>query len=183
MISTMKSRSCSNDLCDIPLSHYDIQSADGILRQQQNIEKRNRHQLTCRYVSRITAIMAMVTAAATITLLVFPFPADGFSSCFSHRQHHRISRFGPAITSTVTYPERVHSVNGNTPRLFGGRRSSSKLFMAQAGKASDQADWKAILMALQLYKAAYGDLLVPKVFVVPSMAPWPGESFIGTHTS
>jgi hypothetical protein len=42
---------------------------------------------------------------------------------------------------------------------------------------SDQADWKALLMALQLFKAAYGNLKVPKLFVVPSMAPWPGEFY------
>jgi len=38
---------------------------------------------------------------------------------------------------------------------------------------SDQKEWKAVFLALQLYKAAYGDLKVPARFVVPSAAPWP----------
>lgn len=42
----------------------------------------------------------------------------------------------------------------------------------------DLAEWKAIVLALKLYKAAYGDLKVPKRFVVPSMAPWPGKSCV-----
>lgn len=39
----------------------------------------------------------------------------------------------------------------------------------------DEAEWRMILAAFQMYKAAYGDLKVPSRFVVPAMAPWPGE--------
>ena len=39
----------------------------------------------------------------------------------------------------------------------------------------DEAEWRTILAAFQMYKAAYGDLKVPSRFVVPGMAPWPGE--------
>lgn len=49
---------------------------------------------------------------------------------------------------------------------------------AQAGDTSaepDQAEWKALLAALRMYKAAYGDLKVPQRFVVPSMLPWPSK--------
>ena len=60
--------------------------------------------------------------------------------------------------------------------------SSSSLFMSSSEKTVtgrktseiDKREWKAVVTALQIYKAAYGDLKVPKKFVVPSMKPWPG---------
>ena len=39
---------------------------------------------------------------------------------------------------------------------------------------ADDAEWKALVLAFQMYKAAYGDLKVPSRFIVPSMPPWPG---------
>ena len=39
---------------------------------------------------------------------------------------------------------------------------------------ADDAEWKALVSAFQMYKAAYGDLKVPSRFIVPSMPPWPG---------
>jgi len=41
----------------------------------------------------------------------------------------------------------------------------------------DEAEWKAVLNAFKLYKAAYGDLRVPRRFVVPNMKPWPKSSW------
>ena len=42
----------------------------------------------------------------------------------------------------------------------------------------DEEEWRTVLAAFQMYKAAYGDLKVPSRFVVPGMAPWPGEKMI-----
>jgi hypothetical protein len=42
----------------------------------------------------------------------------------------------------------------------------------------DDAEWKALVAAFQMYKAAYGDLKVPSRFIVPSMPPWPGPFFV-----
>jgi hypothetical protein len=39
--------------------------------------------------------------------------------------------------------------------------------------APDAKEWKAVLAAFTLYKAAFGDLKVPQRFVVPTMKPWP----------
>ena len=39
----------------------------------------------------------------------------------------------------------------------------------------DESEWQAVTAALQMYKAAYGDLKVPSRFVVPSLPPWPGK--------
>jgi hypothetical protein len=44
-------------------------------------------------------------------------------------------------------------------------------------KVDDEEEWRTVLAAFKMYKAAYGDLKVPSRFVVPGMAPWPGENF------
>ena len=43
----------------------------------------------------------------------------------------------------------------------------------------DESEWQAVTAALQMYKAAYGDLKVPSRFVVPSLPPWPGKLRLG----
>jgi hypothetical protein len=48
---------------------------------------------------------------------------------------------------------------------------------AKDGETSaDEKEWRAIMAAFKMYQAAYGDLKVPLRFVVPSLAPWPGQS-------
>jgi hypothetical protein len=39
----------------------------------------------------------------------------------------------------------------------------------------DTVEWKAVLAAFKMYKAAYGDLRIPLRFIVPSMPPWPSK--------
>lgn len=41
----------------------------------------------------------------------------------------------------------------------------------------DSEEWKAALAAFKMYKAAYGDLKIPQLFVVPNMPPWPRVSW------
>ena len=43
------------------------------------------------------------------------------------------------------------------------------------GDDNDEHEWRTVLAAFQMYKAAYGDLKVPSRFIVPGMAPWPGK--------
>eukprot|EP00529_Nitzschia_sp_RCC80_P003524 CAMPEP_0113494102 /NCGR_PEP_ID=MMETSP0014_2-20120614/28935_1 /TAXON_ID=2857 /ORGANISM="Nitzschia sp." /LENGTH=1134 /DNA_ID=CAMNT_0000387987 /DNA_START=67 /DNA_END=3474 /DNA_ORIENTATION=+ /assembly_acc=CAM_ASM_000159 len=65
------------------------------------------------------------------------------------------------------------------------KTSTSSLFMSSSEKTvkgrktseTDKREWKAVVTALQIYKAAYGDLKVPKKFIVPSMKPWPEISW------
>ena len=67
------------------------------------------------------------------------------------------------------------------PRPFGvpfqGTVLPQTRLFAATNKDAEKAEWRAILAAFQMYKAAYGDLRVPTRFVVPSMPPWPGEFF------
>jgi len=46
---------------------------------------------------------------------------------------------------------------------------------AVSSPVEDEDEWRTVLAAFQMYKAAYGDLKVPSRFVVPGMAPWPGK--------
>lgn len=43
---------------------------------------------------------------------------------------------------------------------------------------ADEDEWKALVAAFQMYKAAYGDLKVPSRFIVPSMLPWPSKYYV-----
>jgi len=55
--------------------------------------------------------------------------------------------------------------------------SSTHLRMSPADSGDDTEEWKAVVAAFKLYKAAYGDLKVPQRFVVPDMAPWPKKAW------
>lgn len=54
--------------------------------------------------------------------------------------------------------------------------TKTQLYMAPKRSGPDEAEWRALLKALQMYKAAFGDLKVPTRFIVPGMPPWPGTS-------
>eukprot|EP00548_Thalassiothrix_antarctica_P017467 CAMPEP_0194179790 /NCGR_PEP_ID=MMETSP0154-20130528/13185_1 /TAXON_ID=1049557 /ORGANISM="Thalassiothrix antarctica, Strain L6-D1" /LENGTH=921 /DNA_ID=CAMNT_0038895271 /DNA_START=318 /DNA_END=3083 /DNA_ORIENTATION=+ len=43
--------------------------------------------------------------------------------------------------------------------------------------SEDESEWKALIAAFQMYKAAYGDLKVPTRFIVPEMPPWPKNAW------
>lgn len=61
--------------------------------------------------------------------------------------------------------------------LIQRQPSSTTLLGSTGGDAeetTDENEWRAMLLAFQMYKAAYGNLKVPLRFVVPSLAPWPG---------
>jgi len=82
-------------------------------------------------------------------------PSNSVDNGMAHNTLRRITPFGVQHT-------------GGDPR-----GSFTRLYMAPASGAGDKEEWRAMLAAFQLYKAAYGDLKIPTRFVVPSMAPWP----------
>ncbi|KAL3924793.1 MAG: hypothetical protein SGILL_000822 [Bacillariaceae sp.] len=157
-------RSCP---LDSPRAIVGGNNVSGTKRQRLKRNRMIQERISFRHICHVTAIMAMATAAAFCILQV-----DGFSSTLLHNQH-RIRRSNSDLL-VFKSPTKTTMLHSDSLVLFGGaRRTPSRLFMAKTDPSSDQADWKALLMSLQLYKAAYGDLKVPKVFVVPSMAPWP----------
>ena len=131
-----------------------------------------------RYFTKFTAI---TIAAAYVVSLASAFTqpqnrkgATG-SSCTSSEWQH-LSLLGNKLSSvTIIY-------NRDTLRKSSSSPSSSGLFLSTDNKSSaavgstksDQQEWRAVFLALQLYKAAFGDLNVPARFVVPAAAPWPG---------
>jgi hypothetical protein len=59
--------------------------------------------------------------------------------------------------------------------------SATALFVAPQNPEPDEDEWRALLAAFQMYKAAYGDLKVPSRFIVPGMPPWPGKNTLPRH--
>ena len=76
-----------------------------------------------------------------------------------------------------------HNSRGSYSIIAKSRQTSSLLGMSDIEVQSENApldvededEWRTVLAAFQMYKAAFGDLKVPSRFVVPGMAPWPGE--------
>ena len=102
-----------------------------------------------------------------------------------------------AVSSASAFTQLQNQMRATPSSLLGRRQSSisfvrtktdflsfssrTKLFLSKdtgsssGSSKSDQQEWKAVFLTLQLYKAAFGDLKVPAKFVVPSAAPWPGR--------
>lgn len=87
----------------------------------------------------------------------------GFSFLIPGRRHK--SSLLSSVTSAVS--------------PLAGRAQSSTLLMASGDRepASDEDEWRAMLAAFQMYKAAYGNLKVPLRFIVPGLAPWPEKAW------
>ena len=117
------------------------------------------------------------TLLATITI----------SEAFRHAAF--VSRIGSAVLP-LTSPSRTRNDQSDRAELrrasvFGlGKRDGVLLRMSDTevespsadSNVDDEKEWRTVMAAFQMYKAAYGDLKVPSKFVVPGMAPWPGKN-------
>mmetsp|Transcript_9654 Transcript_9654/g.14887 ORF Transcript_9654/g.14887 Transcript_9654/m.14887 type:complete len:984 (-) Transcript_9654:55-3006(-) len=65
------------------------------------------------------------------------------------------------------------------PKQSMKRRGVPSLLMSSEEQTDgdNESEWKALMAAFQMYRAAYGDLKVPARFVVPSMPPWPKSAW------
>ena len=81
-----------------------------------------------------------------------------------HHQRQTFSYPNYSMTSSILFSEATEQEG----------KKAVKTGSSSGGKA-DETEWKTLVLAFQMYKAAYGDLKVPSRFVVPSMAPWPGK--------
>lgn len=85
----------------------------------------------------------------------------------------------PRATSALLRTTNPHTLpwegifTGDGKQFDPSASSKSALSATRKSEKSDVNEWKAVLAALTLYKAAYGDVKVPQRFVVPSAAPWP----------
>jgi hypothetical protein len=62
---------------------------------------------------------------------------------------------------------------GALRHTIGTKPRRSTALSAGRPNTEDEEEWKAVLSAFRMYKAAYSDLKIPQRFVVPSMKPWP----------
>jgi hypothetical protein len=76
-----------------------------------------------------------------------------------------------APTSFLVNPQFGRSSTASTA-LFSSETETEPI---QSSFPDDEDEWRTLLSAFQMYKAAYGDLKVPRRFIVPAMQPWPGE--------
>jgi len=104
----------------------------------------------------LSAMAAITIAAACLVSSTSAFTTSSTRSMHSHQHTALVRQELPSIITRTLIPPFI---------------SSTSLFAA--GRTPDKEEWRAILAAFQMYKAAYGDLKVPSRFVVPSMAPWP----------
>jgi hypothetical protein len=74
---------------------------------------------------------------------------------------------------------KLGKVSLRSAQSFQDVRSSRRLIrtclLSSKDSNTEKEEWRALLSAFQMYKAAYGDLRIPSRFVVPSMPPWPGQ--------
>ena len=114
--------------------------------------------------------------AVCIATCAAAFTGNTASTFVRHQQQHAHAPSRPSATLIK-------------PLLFNkkGPLTLTQLSMAddddeQQSEADDQNEWKALIAAFQMYKAAYGDLRVPLRFIVPSMPPWPSKYPCIWHT-
>jgi hypothetical protein len=116
------------------------------------------------YLAKFTAV-TMIATCVLSSVSAFTQPRNQMGvlpvSLSGKRRSHVPSACG------AKHP--LLSFTSRTKLSFAANTDSSA-----STRKSDQQEWKAVFQALQLYKAAYGDLKVPAKFVVPSAAPWPG---------
>jgi hypothetical protein len=134
------------------------------------------HKYFCYLTKKLTAITIVVVALCAVSSVsAFTQPQNrrgaGKSTCAAPG---RTVPSGTIIHSKASFltPSKLASTFSTKKSL-----SSTRLFMStenKSPKSADQQEWRAVFLALQLYKAAYGDLKVPPHFVVPAAAPWPG---------
>ena len=117
----------------------------------------------CRIRRRTTKRVSSILHVTAVTFAAATWVCCNATAFISTKSVTRIP-FG------TLHPFMEHSMTANIPRPF-----ITRLF-ASNPPDSEQDEWRAVLAAFKLYKAAYGDLRIPTRFVVPSMAPWPGKN-------
>jgi hypothetical protein len=114
--------------------------------------------------------------AFTIAATYLVSSAAGFTSTTPVGTRPALEKGLPARSSRF-HPSGVAPFGTTGAKSSAPFGSLTHLFLG-ADSNSDKEEWRALLAAFQMYKAAYGDLKVPLRFVVPSMEPWPGEYYL-----
>lgn len=141
-----------------------------------------------RHPSRYHMMCITIYTLAAITLLTF---ANAFNNIamFSTRigrgnlqiKSSTNSKLGSSNRHKSTISNQLQ-MNTNLVRSHNIAFTSLKMSdmdvqsqQTEQSNVEDEDEWRTVLAAFQMYKAAYGDLKVPSRFIVPGMAPWPGK--------
>ena len=144
----------------------------GILAVAANSRHYNSFCYLTKKVTAITIVVVALYAVSSVSAFTQPQNRHGKSICAAS------GRTVPS-SGTIIHSKASFLTPSKTASAFSTKKSlsSTRLFMStenKSPKSADQQEWRAVFLALQLYKAAYGDLKVPPHFVVPAVAPWPG---------
>lgn len=150
----------------------------GAIKRNNNLYQGGKNRQSRYFLHTCTLLAATLTMAGAIRHAAFVTRAG----------HGSLMKPSSLVTKqqTLCHPRSLACWNS----ISNSRRSNaaSSLWMAsseietQSSEVEDDADWRTTLSAFQMYKAAYGDLKVPSRFVVPGMAPWPGEKYFYVQT-
>jgi len=162
--------------CDASAHHKDQNAARQLVKNKGSpltvgIPLSSAHSVqTTGSLSRINLSCCKNIAAVIFIAAYIVSSASAFTQPHNQMGATPISYF-VTRQSSISY-----DYSGNHFFSFSSRTklfSSAKTESNSGSSKSDQDEWKAVFLALQLYKAANGDLKVPAKFVVPSEAPWP----------
>jgi len=162
----------------------------GILRAEKNLRQRrsnSRHFLhTCTILATLTLFAGAIHDAAFVTRTghgKFLMQSTKNRGC----SYSSLALSSPCRSSGPSNLSRSKLFAFNHgPVMSSISARLSSLRMAQSSDVElqsqntqsdveDEDEWRTAVAAFQMYKAAYGDLKVPSRFIVPGMAPWPGE--------
>jgi hypothetical protein len=118
----------------------------------------------------ISSWVTVATVAATVVSCVAAFSSSSPSGFVTVQ---RTTRPSSCLRSSFLVEKRTTPCLPLPTSSSSSTLTSTRLFSSNE-PSSDKDDWRALISAFQMYKAAYGDLKVPSRFVVPSMPPWPG---------
>ena len=133
------------------------------------------------------ALLVVAAAAACATSAVAAAAGSSTSPAFcsvvpqstpTFVRKSMVNRFEAAVAVGISPMPVAFSSNKQISAATSTARSHMPPFFSSSDGTDvnfDESEWRAVTAALQMYKAAYGDLKVPSRFVVPSLPPWPGK--------
>mmetsp|Transcript_4127 Transcript_4127/g.7899 ORF Transcript_4127/g.7899 Transcript_4127/m.7899 type:complete len:987 (-) Transcript_4127:77-3037(-) len=137
---------------------------------------------TCALLATIITLSGAVRHAAFVTrigsgTLLKPLAKyrDNPSSHPIGAKNNQLSLSSNVFASKVRHQPTTTMARsmGRFPSLWMSSSDTTEVQSQSLSSAEDEDEWRTVLAAFQMYKAAYGDLKVPSRFVVPGMAPWP----------
>jgi len=138
------------------------------------------HKHFCYLAKKLSAVAFIVLLYAALSASAFTQPHNRIDSTRASKSNTAASEWYQELTilrkkqssGTIVHSADSSSTikSSSSTSLYSSTENKSP---AGSNKKSDQHEWRAIFLALQLYKAAYGDLKIPASFVVPAAAPWP----------